>query len=461
MLSSKGFSLRGLNHRTRSFLLGCLIHLSCLIPSIVELSAQVSVTSYSLNVFEQKLDGQWQGAIGASDGDIYFGGSTHSENAAGHFFRFDPITKELSDLGDLSKICGENAETQVPQGKLHSDIVECDGWLYFSTHLANYWEEATARYTGSHLIGYELKSGKFRDFGVTKRRFSNYAVVSANPDGNFIYHSASPFHTVSIDENKSRAYEAGLQFFRTEIDSGSTVNLGQPLSTGRGASFHGFTDPNEDCWFTILPDDYGNGGSSERLFVARKDSGRIEEFVTNCAWFGWGQPLDDGETFLFAASGDLIIFDPRKIMKKDVSSAFTTIANDVTNNLVTAALAGDRIYFLTAGESEYGKVQKDDPATHIRLHHVLLDPSAQHRSHDYGVVRDQDDRIPARISSMTTDQTGNVYLIGEFFVKDHDPGSIQTYRHQYWLEPKGQYRWEGRGLFFASVFIPEVSTAEK
>ena len=44
-----------------------------------------TVQSYSLNVFEQKLDGQWQGAMVASDGNVYFGGSTHSNNAAGHF----------------------------------------------------------------------------------------------------------------------------------------------------------------------------------------------------------------------------------------------------------------------------------------------------------------------------------------------------------------------------------------
>jgi hypothetical protein len=444
----KYLSLTSLLKRSSLLLLGCFV------PSYAEPIDEITVTSYPLNVFEQKLDGQWQGAITASDGRIYFGGSTHSDKAAGLFFRFDPQTNKIVVLGNLSTICGENAAVQVPQGKLHSDIVECSRWLYFSTHLANYWDEATARYTGSHLIGYELETGKFRDFGVTKRRFSNYAMVSAKPDGKFLYHTASAFHTSGFDEKKHRIYEAGLQLFRTEIASGTTVNLGQPLGIGRGASFYGFTDSQENCWFTILADDYGNGGASDKLFVARRRSEKIENFNTDAGWFGWGQPLGDGERFLFATIDALQIFDPRKVNNSDISDAITTIAKGKTNGLATAALADDRIYFLTTEKGDYGKVLKDDPTTHIHLHHVLLDPSAPQQEHDYGVIRDQDGRIPTRISSMTTDKSGNVYLIGEFSMKENDPKSIEMYRHQYWLEPKGQYRWEGKGLFFTSVSVP-------
>jgi hypothetical protein len=114
-----------------------------------------SVHSIALNKIVKYFDGQWQGMTTASDGACYFGSSTHSPLHGSSFFKFDPITKKLTTLAeDMTKICGEDLTKTPPQGKIHSPIVECDGWLYLTTHLSNYWDEAINKNTGAHVIGY-------------------------------------------------------------------------------------------------------------------------------------------------------------------------------------------------------------------------------------------------------------------------------------------------------------------
>lgn len=41
-------------------------------------SAEQMVQSFALNGYKRVLDGQWQGIRYASDGNVYFGSSTHS-----------------------------------------------------------------------------------------------------------------------------------------------------------------------------------------------------------------------------------------------------------------------------------------------------------------------------------------------------------------------------------------------
>ena len=132
---------------------------------------ECSVRSIALNRYVKYFDGQWQGIVAASDGACYFGASTHSPKHGSSFFKFEPHSSELTVLvEDMTPVCGEDLTKTPPQGKIHSPIVEFEGWLYFTTHLSNYWDEAMDRYTGAHVIGYELSTGSFRDYGIVRPR---------------------------------------------------------------------------------------------------------------------------------------------------------------------------------------------------------------------------------------------------------------------------------------------------
>ena len=116
---------------------------------------ECSVRSVALNKLVKYFDGQWQGMIAASDGACYFGASTHSPQHGSSFFKFEPGSRKLTVLAeDMTRVCAEDPTKTPPQGKIHSPIVEFDGWLYFTTHLSNYWDAAMDKYTGAHVIGY-------------------------------------------------------------------------------------------------------------------------------------------------------------------------------------------------------------------------------------------------------------------------------------------------------------------
>ena len=150
-------------------------------------SAEQLVQSFALNGYKRVLDGQWEGIRYASDGNVYFGSSTHSGHHGAAFFKYNPQTNQVTLLvEDITTICGEDPQTN-PQGKLHSDIVESNGWLYMSTHFSSEFAGAYDNWSGSHVLGYELATGTFRDYGVVHPNYTSYSGIGVDPDRNYLY----------------------------------------------------------------------------------------------------------------------------------------------------------------------------------------------------------------------------------------------------------------------------------
>jgi hypothetical protein len=116
-----------------------------------------------------------------SDGRIYYVLSSENIDQGARMFRFDPKTKKIDFVGDLTEACGEKGSKAIPQGKSHVNFVEANGKLYFGTHVGVYsiveGKETMGippagykSYPGGHLLSYDMKSGKFEDFGVAPNK---------------------------------------------------------------------------------------------------------------------------------------------------------------------------------------------------------------------------------------------------------------------------------------------------
>jgi outer membrane protein assembly factor BamB len=113
----------------------------------------------------------------AADGKVYYVLCSEKYDVAGRMFCFDPATKSVKYLADLSEICGEKDMKAIAQGKIHCVFYEYQGKLYFSTHNGYYvtvdgmdvigppppgWKP----YQGGHFLSYEPSTGKFADLGI-------------------------------------------------------------------------------------------------------------------------------------------------------------------------------------------------------------------------------------------------------------------------------------------------------
>jgi len=365
---------------------------------------RIFVRSYNLNAFERDLDGQWQGITFASDGNCYFASSTHSARHGGLFLKYDPRTGEVKPLcEDITRVCGEDPAKTPPQGKIHSPIVELDGWLYFATHLANYWEEAAAAYTGAHVVGYEMATGNFRDLGIVQPNYSIYSAIGLDAAGKKLYVFTVPF-------SKPVRERDGCHLWRVDLTSGAKTDLG--LIQGASACPWFLVDRNGDCWF-------GPRGLSGTLLCARAATGKIDRYENvlpgddppaegkraRRGSLDWVQALPDGDRCLVTMthSRKLWIFDSTK--QDDLTKAFLPVADIGSSDGIT--LGGDRVYYI--GRPSTGR---PDKGFDLHLYSVSIAPGAQ--VVDHGLIMDQDGRRPWRISSLATDGKGKVFMVGDW-----------------------------------------------
>jgi hypothetical protein len=404
-----------------------------------------------------EYDGQWQGIVAASDGACYFGSSTHSYRHGAGFFRFDPRSLELATLAsDMTAVCGEDHRKTPPQGKIHSPIVESHGWLYFTTHMANYWDDAKNAYTGAHVIGYEIASRRFRDFGIIRPRFTIYSAIDVDPVRGRLYAFLSPFSPE--DEAND-----GCHPYRVDVASGAKHDLGVVTTHRYSGSFWFYVDSRGDCWFTYWQmHGHCPEGGHGNLFHVLADTGQMErmdnvlpdcrlapggeavpegQFETRC--WSWAQALPGRRACLFAmgdySGGDerLWSFDPSKDIRS--GEAFRPIGY-IGPTFLSVALGGNRVYYIQRGDLVAARgwsaeeARELDPATappeDLHLKSISLNQGDEGSVMDHGLLVDQEGRVARHIDSLAADQDGKVYTVGSWSVL---PGDVVTQ----------QLNWEG------------------
>ncbi len=413
------------------------------------------VQSFELNSYKRVLDGQWQGIRYASDGNVYFGSSTHSAHHGAAFFKYDPQANQITLLAeDLTTICGEDPQTN-PQGKLHSDIVESNGWLYMSTLFASDMPGAWETWTGSHVLGYELATGTFRDYGVIHPNYTSYSAIGVDPVRNYLYVYVT---------GKSAGQVSYM--YRINTVTGDKTNLGEvsgPNVSGVFlASFWTFVDSQGDVWFSLrdqggdLRKIDGETGQIEVFPNAlpplyRWDSNQVETNQSEQAkrFINWMQPLDANRAVFTLGwfGGMLYVFDSTK----PIGEAFQNISHIGYNDL-GMAVGENRVFYYQRVNRQFGHQDKQD----FHLLSVSLDPNTSYAITDHGLIKDQDGRLVWRIPGMMTDGQNRVFMIGDWWT---NPGDLGTLRYRY-NGGNEFYEQLPRGEFFAvaEVNIPSAGT---
>jgi hypothetical protein len=79
------------------------------------------------------LDGQWEGILCDSDGDVWFGISSHTGINHAQLFRYHAKTDRVAHVADLGQVCGEKLTGNPPQDKIHSQMFQDGDLIYCGT----------------------------------------------------------------------------------------------------------------------------------------------------------------------------------------------------------------------------------------------------------------------------------------------------------------------------------------
>ncbi|NQT87269.1 hypothetical protein HQ560_10925 [bacterium] len=372
---------------------------------------RVTLTNYPLNRHIRMLDGQWQGTFLASDGNVYVGGGSHRSDLGAALFRYKPKARTLELLvKNITPICGEDPSKTPPQGKIHSPVVEHKGWIYFGTHLADYTEAGRKAYTGAHLVGRHLATGRFRDFGVIHPNYTNYSALGLDPRRGRIYFYVTPF------------YEGeGSRLYHVDIATGQKKDMGlvarwRNRKDHGPPSYHCFVDGRGDCWLTTRYE--------RALVVGRAETGKVEahadalpeEAVSAGTKDPWKavRPLDNDRALVLMA-GKMWIFDSREAPRG--KRTFTPLCDvDPTQRVECFAYAAGRFYWTY-------RAKRDEP---LHLRSAAVASPTVHV--DHGEIVDGG-RRPMWAGDLITDGRGAVYMVGRWHVTDEDMKVFGMVRH--------------------------------
>jgi hypothetical protein len=420
-------------------------------PAKAATTARQLMHTFALNAYKRELDGQWQGIRLASDGNVYFASSSHSAHHGASFFKYDTRTGKVTELvHEITDTCGEDVRTN-PQGKIHSDIVEANGWLYMATHFASDKSGAFKTWTGAHALGYELATGRWRDYGVILGGYTAYSAIGVDPSRNYLY----------VFLTGKTAGQAAFMY-RIHTVTGEKTNLGPVSAPSRGdynfVSSWTFVDRRGDVWFSVknqggdLQQIHGDTGVIEVHRGAlppliRWDSDKPEDpALQESRSIEWMQPLDGDRALLtmWTNGGTLYEFDSTRPM----ASAFTPIRHIGYNYLGGLAIGGNRVFYYQRANRAFGNQEFQD----FHLLSVSLDAATGHAITDHGLIVDQDGRKAWRLPGMAADGQGHVYAIGDWWTI---PGDLGSLRYD-WNRGNETYRQLPRGEFFAvgDVGIP-------
>lgn len=430
------------------------------IPTIpIAMNPTITFTSTPLNPYKRYLDGQWFGSTVASDGKLYSGSSTHSDIASSIFFQYDPTISGIRMLtDDLSRTCNETVPGAVPQGKLHSPIVELNGYLYFAPHLGDYSANGYANYPGSHLVSYRMGSAEagtpeLHDLGIISPRYTNYAGISADPVNNRIYVATTGWWSGA----------QGGSLYRYNADgTGRTPITG--AGTDIGAHFFEFVDQRGDMW-------YSHSSAAGTLYKVTGATGAVTAYpnampqarrrLSNTAnpensfrFFDWGAKIDGNRAmFSMLRDGAFWEFDASKVLDGDPSDAFKMVKWVGTHGS-GSALAGNNLYYFQSADPNWDDNGDGDKARDLHLKSIdITNPGT---ITDWGRIVDQAGRTPYRVSALSADTQGRVFATGDWRTLPNDPVNYKSLRRL--NGTSGNYVDLWRGEFFATVTVPEPGT---
>ena len=391
------------------------------VVGVLAAAAQAPVASKTVTVEYRffpglaEMDGNWAALKAASDGKVYVGLACHGCN--GHLVFYDSKKDQMVDVGDLTRLSGENGLHLGPQSKIHAKFGEGkDGRIYFATHGGwwfNYARFATQEgYPGSHYMAYDPKTGQVQDFGIGPRFEGvntgaydpkcNRIYGLTHPRGHFVYYDVAT--GAKVDKGRINNWDSICRTLGID-DEGNVYG-----SFGPGRIFK--YDPRTDSISEL----------SARLPIRQKGISLGRDYEkSETAWrvVVWDQKakkfygVEESASILFS-------FDPTAPPDSQVQrlGQMCIPALATSRNLPYATLSltlgrDGKLYYAAAGkEFDYGG------SAGLAASHLITYDLRSGRIEDLGEMHIPDGRPVLGTNSADTGPDGTIYFVGAVSVKE-------------------------------------------
>ena len=400
--------------------------------------ARIKATIYNSG-FEHAHD-TYNGISSASDGKIYYVLCSQLMDVAGQMYSYDPKSRIIEHLGDLTEICGEKDLKVVAQGKSHVNFVESEGKLYFATHLGYYsiinGMEKTGvptgeykAYRGGHLLAFDMKAKTFEDLGIGPH---NEGIITMNMDTKrgLIYGLSWPTgYLFRYDVAKKELKDLGPASGKGEDGTGKDFRVvcrSIAIDPDNGSVF--FTNAEGQIKCLKLGQDVVETFDVEDM---RKDYfGTYDVFTSGSMAYNWRQVFwyqpDKMIYGVHGNSGYLFRFDPAgprlEVIERltSVPSKLTGMGDQFSYGYLGFKLGpdGKTIYYLTGGPIYVdGKRVKGATTTAkgeakgLEDLHLITYNIPEGKYLDHGAVFYPDGSRPLYVNSIAIGSDGTVYTL--------------------------------------------------
>ena len=112
------------------------------------------------------LDGQWEGIVTDSAGNVWFSVSTDHDYEHAQLFRYDAKNDRVNHIADVGQVCGEKLTGNPPQDKIHGQMFEWGDSILTGT-----CEGHAIRgnpYKGGYWLKIDKRTGEVTNMGKTQ-----------------------------------------------------------------------------------------------------------------------------------------------------------------------------------------------------------------------------------------------------------------------------------------------------
>ncbi len=357
----------------------------------------------------------WSALYVGSNGKVYTGLCTHAD--AANVYEFDPKTGKMRHLANITELAGERGKGIWTTGKIHVQMQELDGYVYFGTLDEDNGPPVidAASYQGPHWYRIHMETGRVEQLGLING-FWGLVGQAMDKKRRIIYGLAEDGH-----------------LYRYFIDDGYTEDMGRV--------------DNWDICRTIFTDDEGNVYGSyapgriwkydvakDRIFElqdlelpingqARSMANPMLDRLGQWRFIEW-DPVDKAAYGIVGGSNLLFKFDPKAGRDGEITPLEHLYPPQYRKarafDLPPATLAmtlsqkDRKIYYIPvlSSDFDYGAVSREKgspPLSWMSSYDLKTG-----KRDDLGILKAEDGRLAYGMGGAQADAEGRIWFVGAF-----------------------------------------------